>query len=67
MARTKFYLDTRSARADGSSALRLSVSHEGRSMLLSVEGVSLQPRQWDAAAGRVVSHPLAARLNSIIT
>lgn len=36
-------------------------------MLLSVEGVSLQPRQWDAAAGRVVSHPLAARLNSIIT
>lgn len=36
-------------------------------MLMSVEGVSLQPRQWDAAAGRVVSHPLAARLNSIIT
>lgn len=65
MATTKFYLDTRSCRADGTHLLKLNVSHRGRNALLSIAGVYLTREQWDKCNERVVGHPLQKRLNSV--
>lgn len=67
MATTKFYLDTRSCRADGTHLLKLNVSHRGRNALLAIPGLYVSREQWDKSAERVVGHPLQKRLNSLAT
>lgn len=55
MATTKFYLDRRSVRDDGSSPLKIAISAKGKSALISL-GVFILPSQWDEKAGCVVKH-----------
>lgn len=60
MAQTKFYFDTRSGRKDGTGLLKLVITHNGRSALISL-GVFLLPNQWDGS--QVINHPHRVALN----
>ena len=65
MATTKYYLDRRSTRADGTHPLKLQVAHRGRNTLLSVD-VYLTDAQWDGQ--RVTKqHPRHLALNKYLT
>ena len=67
MATTKFYLDKRSCRADGTHSLKVGVSHRGRNFFVAVPGVYLTSDQWDAKCEHVVGHSLRNRLNSVVS
>lgn len=62
MITTKLYLDTRGIKEGGEAPLKLSISHKGKTALISL-GVKIIPSQWDLRAGKVVSHPNKAYLN----
>lgn len=66
MATTKFYLDTRTARKDGTCPLKVNLSHRRKTALISL-GVSLLPRQWDCTRCRIKGVPNMAALNAFIT
>lgn len=66
MATTKFYLDTRTARKDGTFPLKLNLSHNGKNVLISL-GVSLLPGQWDSVRCKIKGAPNGAFLNAFIT
>ncbi|MDL2223105.1 site-specific integrase [Bacteroidales bacterium OttesenSCG-928-M11] len=66
MATTKFYLDKRSKRKDGSSPLKLGITHKQTSALISTS-VFLTPEQWDKDKDRVVNHPRKQSLNNYLT
>lgn len=66
MATTKLYLDKRSVRKDGTTPLKVSVSHKGKTALISLN-VFLTEKQWDEKAGKVILHPNKAFLNTFIT
>ena len=59
---THFYLERRKKSADGTMPLLLVVSYKGKRSYLTT-GHRIKPNQWDAQAERVMSHPLAARIN----
>lgn len=63
MASVTLYLDTRSARKDGTHALKLRVSHRQRSFFLPLE-VYLRDDQWQD--GEVCRHPSARSLNAYV-
>lgn len=60
MATSKFYLDTRSIKKDGTCPLKLSICKGGKSVLVSI-GVCLAPNQWED--GRVIGHKRKDQLN----
>lgn len=66
MATTKFYLDRRSVREDGTSPLKIAISANGKSALISL-GVYIPASQWDDKAGCVIKHPQKQFLNLQIT
>ena len=65
MATTNFFIDKRRARKDGTFPLKLNLSHNGRSALISL-GVYVLPEQWDGVRCKIKGLPNAAALNSFI-
>lgn len=66
MATTKFYYDTRSVRPDGTSLLKLAITHKGKTSLLNL-GISLTPNQWDSRnGGKILNHQDKQFINSFI-
>ena len=65
MASTKFYLDTRGVKPGKTAALKLSITHKGKSALLSLN-VHILPTQWDNLALKIVGHPNKVFLNMYI-
>lgn len=65
MAASKIYFDKRAPRADGRCPLKVSISHGGRTALISLE-LFLLPEEWDARKSCVVGHPNRTRLNLFI-
>lgn len=65
MATTKFYLDRRNPRKDGTAPLKLSVADKGKTALIGLD-VLLTPEQWDAMAGKIIGRPDKAALNTYI-
>lgn len=66
MATSKFYLDRRSKMKDGRFPLKISVSHKGKTTLISL-GVALAESQWDENKCKITGIPERAALNSFIT
>ena len=66
MATTKFYLDTRNAKAGKTAPLKIAVTHKGKTALIHL-CIHLLPEQWDKTAGRIVGHPNKFALNNYIT
>ena len=65
MATTKFYLDKRAVRKDGTSPLKLSISHQGKTTLISLD-VYLLPEQWEPHIGKILGLPNKLFLNNYI-
>ncbi len=66
MATTKLYLDTR-ANAPGTPApIKISLCLHGKTVLHST-GIKVLPRQWDEKTCKIVRHPQAMYLNTVIT
>ena len=65
MATTKFYLDKRAVRKDGTSPLKLSISHQGKTTLISLD-VYLLPEQWEPHIGKISGLPNKLFLNNYI-
>ncbi len=65
MATTKMYLDCRASRIDGSAPLKINISHNNASALISID-TYIMPTQWDKVSGKVVSHPNKQTLNNYI-
>ena len=65
MATVKIYLDARTPRKDGSSPLKLSVAHKGKTALISL-GISVQKENWDETNSIIIGLPNRSRLNSIL-
>ena len=66
MITTKLYLDARGIKGGGEAPLKLSISHKGKTALISL-GVKVVPSQWDSRACKVIAHPNKAYLNMFIT
>lgn len=66
MVTTSLYLDRRTVRADGTSALKVSIVKNRKTAYVPT-GVNLLPHQWDAGNRRVVKHALERRLNVLIS
>lgn len=66
MATTKFYLDRRTVRADGTCPLKIVITQYGKTALYPC-GLYFCPEQWDNNAGMVLEHPQKRYLNNYIT
>lgn len=67
MANLKLYLDCRRLKADGTAALKISVSHQRQVRYVSL-GLSLDPCMWDPDRCRVIEKcPSHLRLNNAIS
>lgn len=60
MAQVRLFLDTRRVRKDGTSPLKISVSHRTETALISLD-VHLLAEHWDGA--QIIKHPQRAMLN----
>lgn len=65
MATTKFYLDKRAPKQDGTYPLKIAITKKGRTALYSI-GLSLREDQWDARAAKIVNHPQKQFVNGFI-
>lgn len=65
MATTKFYLDVRSVKTNGTSPLKIVLTRNGKSAYHSI-GVFLTPNQWDKTKARILNHPNKQKLNTYI-
>lgn len=65
MATTKFYLDIRTKRADGTFPLKIVITRCQSSAWINLN-VRLTPKQWDKTAGEIKEHPNKNYLNSYI-
>lgn len=65
MATTKFYLDKRAVRKDGTSPLKISLSHKGHTALISLN-VYLTIEQWDKKREKVINTDKKIFLNEFI-
>lgn len=65
MTTTNFFIDKRRARKDDTFPLKLNLSHNGGSALISL-GVYVLPNQWDGVRCRIKGLPNAAALDSFI-
>ncbi len=65
MASTKFYLDERFPKGDGTCPLRIAISHKSNTRHLNI-GVRLLPKEWDKTTCKVVSRADKNFLNTYI-
>lgn len=65
MASIKPYFDTRTARKDGTYPLKLSVTHKGNTVLISLQ-IYLLPECWDAKKGEIVKDKRKALYNDTL-
>lgn len=65
MATLNFYLDTRTARKDGTYSLKIAVGVQKKVAYVNLN-VYLKKEQWDAVACKIVSHPKKIFLNDYI-
>lgn len=66
MANVKLYLDTRSVDSRKTSAIKVVISHKGRTALIT-SGFRVKADQWDASLQAVIGHPRAKSWNNILT
>ncbi|MFR9506776.1 MAG: site-specific integrase [Rikenellaceae bacterium] len=66
MATTKFYLDCRATRSNGTAPLKVTITNKTQSSLIGLD-VFITPAQWDKSSGRIVNHPNKSFLNTYIT
>ena len=62
MITTKLYLDTRGIKDGSEAPLKLSISHKGKTALISL-GVKVTKSQWDSHTCKVIPHPNKAYIN----
>lgn len=65
MATLKLYLDTRSARADGTYSIRLAINHHGGTAFISLNQYARRD-EWDKATGRVKKRPDKDAINDFL-
>ena len=65
MATLKFYLDTRSAKKDGTFPLKIGVTQNTKRVFINLN-ISLKKEQWDEINRKVVGHPQRIILNNLI-
>lgn len=65
MATTRFYLDRRSTKKDGTHPLKISIAHKGKTSLISL-GVFLLPEQWNDRDGKIIGVGNKTFLNNFI-
>ena len=65
MATVRICLDKRTTRKDGSSPLKLRISHKGGSVLISLN-LSVAPENWDDAAGKIHGVPGHKGMNMVL-
>lgn len=65
MAKVSIYLDTRSVSATGESPIKLAISHQSKTALISI-GIRVKPNQWDDASKQVRNHPNKSYLNTYL-
>ena len=63
---TKFYLDTRAPRQDGTCLLKLVIHRNGKAVQINM-GVYLKPSQWDKRSQQITAHPAKLNLNNFLT
>lgn len=63
MAKTNFFLDKRTPRADGSCHLKISISAKRKTAYVPTD-IWIQQSQWDAVTSSIVNHPHKRLLNS---
>lgn len=66
MATTKFYLDKRSMRKDGTYPLKVAISRKCKTAFYSL-GIYLTEKQWDKKSGKILNHPNKQYVNGFIT
>lgn len=66
MSKLSYYLDCRTQRSDGTSALKLMVNSKAGNIMVST-GIYLTPQQWSPQGKIIVKHPNRAFLNSHLT
>lgn len=66
MANIKLYLDTRSVDPRNTSAIKVVISHKGRTALIT-SGFRVRADQWDTTLQVVIGHPRAKSWNNILT
>ena len=66
MANIILYLDTRSVDHRNTSAIKVVISHKGRTALIT-SGFRVKADQWDASLQAVIGHPRAKSWNNILT
>lgn len=66
MATTKFYLDKRSVRKDGTYPLKVAISRNCKTAFYSL-GIYLTEKQWDNKSGKILNHPNKQFVNGFIT
>ena len=66
MSKLSYYLDCRTQRSDGTSALKLMVNSKAGNIMVST-GIYLTPQQWSPQGKIIVKHPNRVQLNSHIT
>lgn len=65
MTTAKIILDKRAVKDGQPAPIKLSICHERRTTLLSLN-IQVLPSQWDAQTGRVVKHPNQASINAYL-
>lgn len=65
MATIRLYLDSRTARKDGSSPLKLCISHKGKTTFIGLN-LYVPPANWDGANARVLGLPNRNTLNAYL-
>lgn len=65
MANTKFYLDIRNKKKDNTCPLKLSISKNGKTSLLSLN-VFITKEQWNKPLSKIINHPRKQFLNTYI-
>lgn len=65
MATSKFILDQRSVKPGKPAPLKVSIAHQHKTRLISLN-IYLKPQEWDVAAERVVNHASKAQYNAFI-
>lgn len=65
MATVKIYLDARTTRKDGSSPLKLSVSHKGKTTFVSLN-IFVPKENWDDVSAKVSGLPNRSNLNAYL-
>lgn len=65
MAIIKIYLDKRTIRKDGTSPLKLSIHHKGRTSLLSLN-TYIPAQNWDEMSAKVIGLPNRVSLNAFL-